>query len=637
MAALGVLVALAPLNGLGQVTNNPNYPQDLSVSVNATAQFRVGVLTATPPYTIRWWFNDVAIDPQLNPRAASWLLVISNVTLAQGGRYWAVVSDATGSSATSRVATLDVDPTFTKITLGPLVSDGLDNWHGFWGDYDNDGRLDLLTAGNAGSWRLYHNDGNTQFSTVSQGVMGEFGSRGMWGVWADPDNDGDLDVLASPGPTMFWNDGSGNFARVGASGGWATGPFPDPGWFGGGAWGDFDRDGFLDCFLGANGRNVLLHNNGNTTFTSLVVSNLTLSGDSIQVTAVVDYDNDGDLDLVVARYQGRRTQFYRNDGSGNFEEATPEPIRSELTHTLTSAWGDFDNDGDLDVFFGGYDNLPEHFYINNGDGTFSRWTGQPALFEPDGSLGSFAAWGDFDNDGYLDLAICKYGPAKKLWRNQGDGTFAEVHAGSVTAEDGSCDQTISWADFNGDGNLDLFVARTSGNADKLFMGNGNGNHWLEVKPRGVASDRLAVGAKIFATATIRGKVMRQMRVITASDADETLVAHFGLGDATNVATLRIEWPLGIVQELQNVAANQIVTVTEHQEGATNAPSLAVSKSADDQVQLTAAGPADLRYVFEASTNITRWTKIAVRTNLTGTVEYTPEASAPQCFHRVVVP
>ena len=169
------------------------------------------------------------------------------------------------------------------------------------------------------------------------------------------------------------------------------------------------------------------------------------------------------------------------------------------------------------------------------------------------------------------------------------------------------------------------------------MGNGNGNGWLEVKPRGVASNRLAIGARIFATATIRGQVMRQMRVITASDSDQTLIAHFGLGDAAQVDLLRIEWPSGIVQEISNVTGGRLLTVTEHQDGPTNAPSLGMSLT-DATVQLTATGQVNLRYVFEGSTDLAQWTKLAVRTNLTGTVDYTPStsASSPQ-FYRVVVP
>jgi hypothetical protein len=182
------------------------------------------------------------------------------------------------------------------------------------------------------------------------------------------------------------------------------------------------------------------------------------------------------------------------------------------------------------------------------------------------------------------------------------------------------------------------VCTLNSGKDKLFRGNGNGNGWLEVKPQGVASNRLAVGARIFATATIRGQVMRQMRVITASDSDQTLIAHFGLGDAAQVDLLRIEWPSGIVQEIANVQTGQALTVTEHQVGPTDAPNLAMSSLTDGTVQLTASGQADLRYVFEGSADLAEWTKLAVRTNLTGTVDYTPPTSASsQQFYRVVVP
>jgi hypothetical protein len=105
-----------------------------------------------------------------------------------------------------------------------------------------------------------------------------------------------------------------------------------------------------------------------------------------------------------------------------------------------------------------------------------------------------------------------------------------------------------------------------------------------------------------------------------------------------VDLLRVEWPIGVVQELTNVVANQILTVTEHRAGATNAPSLTALKSADGTMQLRAIGDTNLRYAFEASTNLAQWTKLAVRTNVTGSVEYTPPASSsPQRFYRVQVP
>jgi hypothetical protein len=105
-----------------------------------------------------------------------------------------------------------------------------------------------------------------------------------------------------------------------------------------------------------------------------------------------------------------------------------------------------------------------------------------------------------------------------------------------------------------------------------------------------------------------------------------------------VDLLRIEWPSGIVQTITNLAVNQIATITEHESGVTNAPSLTVTQPAAGPVQLTATGQTNLRYVFQTSSNLRQWTKIAVRTNLTGTVDYTPAtSSSPQRFYRVQVP
>jgi hypothetical protein len=219
-----------------------------------------------------------------------------------------------------------------------------------------------------------------------------------------------------------------------------------------------------------------------------------------------------------------------------------------------------------------------------------------------------------------------------------DGNLTAVDAGALTRESGSVNQSCGWVDYSEDGNLDLFVCTLYSGKDNLFKGNGNGNGWLEVKPQGVASNRLAIGARIFDTATIRGQVMRQMRVITASQGDQTLIAHFGLAAAAQVHLLRSEWPSGIVQEIANVQTGQALTVTEHQDGVTDAPSLAMSSLTDGTVHLTATGQANLLYVFEGSADLAQWTKLAVRTNLTGTVNYlSPASASSQQFYRVQVP
>ena len=135
--------------------------------------------------------------------------------------------------------------------------------------------------------------------------------------------------------------------------------------------------------------------------------------------------------------------------------------------------------------------------------------------------------------------------------------------------------------------------------------------------------------------------MRQLRVITASDTEQSLIAHFGLDDATNVELVRIEWPSGIVQELGDVASEQIFTVVEHQDYAGPPPSFTqVAPAENGAVRLSIAEPASgARYVLEASANLVNWTKLAARTSGGTTFQFT-DTQAPKNgarFYRLVVP
>jgi hypothetical protein len=271
------------------------------------------------------------------------------------------------------------------------------------------------------------------------------------------------------------------------------------------------------------------------------------------------------------------------------------------------------------------------FYRNQGDGSF--------IDDVTARLGSSGSavnpvWGDFDNDGDMDIILTRHQAPCFYFQNQGDGTFVEDGTRPALQTTGV---GAAAGDYDNDGDLDLFVSTTNNERNALYRNEGNANHWLIVRLKGNASNAAAIGTKVRIQTSTEAGPLRQMRQITGGNFDD-LRAHFGLGDAAQVDLLRIEWPSGIVQETTNVPANQVLAVTEHQEGATNAPSLAMSNLTDGTVQLSATGQANLRYVFEASADLVQWTKLAVRTNLTGTVSYTPPISAAaERFCRVVVP
>ena len=220
----------------------------------------------------------------------------------------------------------------------------------------------------------------------------------------------------------------------------------------------------------------------------------------------------------------------------------------------------------------------------------------------------------------------------------GTGRLHKSHVGSLTSDVGRSGHA-AWGDYNNDGFLDLYVPRRAGEAKLLYRNNGNTNHWLMVKLVGTASNRSAIGAKVRATATVFGTTMTQLREIAGGNrAQNDPRAHFGLGDATNVTTLRIEWPSGIVQELPNVAANQFLTVVESQSYTdTNAiPKFTSAARLAGRTELSFTEPAaNACYVLEASTNLVHWTKLMARTSAGGTINYTDTGATN--YHHALLP
>ena len=243
------------------------------------------------------------------------------------------------------------------------------------------------------------------------------------------------------------------------------------------------------------------------------------------------------------------------------------------------------------------------------------------------------SWADYDNDGCLDLFVSENnGTVNRLYHNNGDGTFARVLSGPIASDIGNCAGN-SWGDYDRDGFLDLFVS-VSGSPDYLYHNDGNANAWITIKCVGTRSNRSAIGAKVRVKATIGGKTFWQLREINTGDgwAGVPLEAHFGLGNATNVDTLRIEWPSGTVQEYQNVAAKQYLIVTE--------PGRLVAASSNGIRQFSLQGGRNLQYDIQTSTNLTAWSLLGTLTitNLNGTalITDTNVPASDRCFYRAIL-
>ncbi len=468
---------------------------------------------------------------------------------------------------------------FVKRETGPIVNDNINSFAVCWIDYDNDSYEDLY-VGNGGLWAaspnpnyLYHNNGDGTFTQITEGPH-VTESRLTWtAAWGDVNNDGNIDVFVSNGGNslnpLYINNGDGTFYRdlnvdyfVSSNSA---------------SMGDFDNDGWLDIYAANDGyqqteedqKNLFLKNNGGD-FTRITTGDAVTALLPSHGTTWCDYDNDGDRDLYIDNYKFIDNQMFVNNGDGSFTETDMGHMSADGAFSTGSSYGDYDNDGDFDLFVSnGYTPNYNFLYNNNGDGTFTRITEGDIASDFGASLG--ACWGDYDNDGDIDLFVANADfeqnmTSNFLYENNGDGTFTKVIGGPIEKDAGySCG--AAWCDYDKDGFLDLYIARFAPtSANNLFYENvGNDNNWINIKCIGRYSNRSAIGAKVRAGAIIGGEVVWQMREITCQTgygSQNSLNAHFGLGDATIIDTLLVEWPSGIRDTLLDITANQYMTVTE---------------------------------------------------------------------------
>jgi len=512
--------------------------------------------------------------------------------------------------ALGQAVSSDAAVSFTRIATGPVAT-SIGATGGAWGDFNNDGWPDLFVTMNSGTTSvLFTNDGQGGFALDSSAGIGS-GTGSSWGsAWADYDNDGNLDLMGSVygagNNFLLRNKGDGTFARITADPVVMNGPSGNNA-----VWADYDNDGLVDAFF-AGSPSLLFHNNGNGSFTKQTSSAVVIDRGG-QGCSWGDYDNDGFLDLVVTRVNQPNLLFH-NNRNGSFTRVTTPPFTTDTAISQGCSWGDYDNDGLLDLVI--CNNGARNFlYHNNGNGTFAKVTTNAISMVVASSSGS--AWADYDNDGYLDLFIAVRGGNNLLFHNNGNGTFTQVTGVNPVNLSGSWIGG-AWGDFNNDGFPDLFVANQNG-INALYRNGGNTNNWLTVQCLGRVSNRSAIGAKVRIKATIGGKAMWQLREISGGGGlacQNDLRAQFGLGDATNVDVVIIEWPSGSVQQLPNIAAKQFLTVKE--------PSRlnASFQPQSGEVQVSITGGQKLAYLVESSTDLVNWAPATWVTNQIGTVTWT---------------
>jgi FG-GAP-like repeat/ASPIC and UnbV len=417
---------------------------------------------------------------------------------------------------------------------------------------------------------------------------------------ADFDNDGRLDVLLirggwdAPRPlSLLRNKGEGTFEDVTAAAGLAE-PIQSQS----ACWRDFDNDGFVDLYVvgeqspqNSDPRCVarLYRNNGNGTFTDVAESAGVTNDRFGKGAAWGDYDGDGWPDLYVSNMQGAN-RLYHNNGDGTFIDVAPELGVTEPIDSFSCWFWDYDNDGRLDLFVAGfhgfvYDVIADalgqpntgefpRLYRNLGKEGFRDVTREVGLGRVFLTMGS--NFGDVDNDGYLDIYLGTGRPnysalvPNVMLKNVGGRRFEDVSVSSGTAhlQKG---HGISFADWDGDGDLDLFAqmgGATPGDRayNALFQNPGHGRHWLAVKLIGTATNRAAIGARLRVDITgPDGKARSIFREVSSGSSygGNGFTQHIGLDVATKVTALEVNWPTSHTsQAFHDVPADRTVEITE---------------------------------------------------------------------------
>ncbi len=506
-----------------------------------------------------------------------------------------------------------------------LLPEDMGSGAGF-ADIDNDGDIDLYIVNFPGPFKhnqnpvssgaanvLYRNNGDSTFTDITKTAGVGHQGYGMGCVFADYDGDGNIDLyVTNYGKNVLYrNNGDGTFRDVTETAGvgcelWSTGA----------AFADVDGDDDLDLYVCnyviydlealeqmkeeslQSGKpvpsalnphvfepqdNVFYRNNGDGTFTDVTAETGVAAPGGRSMQAIFsDFDADNDLDLYVAN-DTSVNYTYRNDSGGVFTDVSAESWAADFRGSMGLAAGDYDGDGDVDLFMSHWvdeenalyrnllkeDGATEH--IRFVDESYSALLAEASIKE----IGWGTALFDYDNDGDLDIFVTNGSTFQELkhpqilipqrdalFRNNGDGTFTDVSGiTGIAALPVRVGRGATFGDYDNDGDVDIFIVNNHAKPTLLRNDGGNRNNWLHVELIGTNANRNAVGAKI----QLKTADQTQIREIYAGDSYmsfNSFIAEFGVGSATQVESLQVIWPNGDTQALHNVPTNQRLRITQ---------------------------------------------------------------------------
>lgn len=458
--------------------------QDFSFILTEGEYIAPAMSFAAQPISVSGWYTYCIVDMNGD--------YLDDVVVPQDGSVNVLYQAANGSG-------------FTSASLTAPETAYMPGWSMAAGDYNKDGYNDLLYGDSSGATIMLSNSDGTAFASKLDSPEYIFSQRTNF---VDINADGNLDafVCHDIAPNVYFiNDGEGGF--------------------------EYEQGGLGDYETGGNYGSIW-----------------------------VDYDNDGDFDMFIAKCRGDQDpaaidELHKNNGDGTFTNVAEEAGFADLHQSWSAAWADFDNDGNMDVLvgnsagaYGTFDpNNPLHAHKlmrNNGNGTFTNVT-EGSGYDVFYTASLDHAAHDFDNDGFVDIL----GGGGVIMRNNGDMTFSPV-------EDVPSSGPVG--DLNNDGFLDIQ------NGGQAFMNDANDNNWVKITLEGIESNSNGIGARVEVYTASEG-LEKQIRDVKSGDAFHfmsSLNAHFGLGEAEEIEKVVVKWPSGTVDTILNPEINEALHVVE---------------------------------------------------------------------------
>ena len=423
-------------------------------------------------------------------------------------------------------------------------------------DYNSDGDVDLYVGSYDQATSTYKhwlfNNEMSRFKDVSEEAGIKHSGNESSATFADYDNDGFLDlyIVKDNGDILYRNAGKGVFedvtakAQVGSKTGGNKAIFFD-----------MDHDGDLDLYETRSNSNLMFRNNGDGTFQEQAEKmGLSCLNANSREAAFGDFDDDGDIDMFVVN-ENSSNKLFSNQRQGSYKDITDENGLKSTGGSGAVAVGDYNNDGFLDLFITSINGGNHELFRNKGNGSFEPVKNSKEMFSAMQHVKAYdARFFDFDNDGFQDLIIAgeseeKGGRGLFLYHNDGKGNFEDVSR--LLPEEPKSGREITLFDYNDDGDLDIVIAGLNGGVTLLRNDGGNNNHYVTMKLVGLRAgsaknNHFGIGAKV----EMRAGDLYQSMVVTDPNV------HFGLGNRSKADVIRITWTNGVPQNIFSPGTDQ---------------------------------------------------------------------------------